>query len=114
MRLEKIVTPENIAQINIALNSFNQSTQNLLKTTTNEQVTSTIRNLNSFLIAAQAIIKKTNSQAGNVHAELQAFVENLETTLIRLENNMTVINRTLQDFSRDPAQVVRGKKEPAL
>ena len=113
-RLEKIVTQENVDRINRALDNLNQSMQNLLKASTSRKVENTLDNLNVFLIAAKRIIDRTDNSAESVHSELKIFLGNLENSLVRLENNVLNINRTIQDFGRDPTQVIRGRREPAV
>jgi len=114
IRLEKIVTQENVDRINTALDNLNQSMQNLLKASTSKQVEDTLTNLNAFLLAAKQVVEKTNDSAGPVRSELKIFISNLENSLIRLENNVLNINRALQDFSRDPAQLIQGRREPKV
>ncbi|MBQ9502208.1 MAG: MCE family protein [Lentisphaeria bacterium] len=113
-RLEKIVTQENVDRINRALDNLNQSMQNLLKASTSQKVETTLDNLNVFLVAAKKIIDKTDYSAESVHSELKIFLGNLENSLVRLENNVLNITRTLQDFGRDPTQVLRGRREPEV
>ncbi|MBR7105120.1 MAG: hypothetical protein IKC65_09255 [Lentisphaeria bacterium] len=111
-RLEKVVTQENINRINDALIKLNQSTDNLLKVSTSKKVEETINNLNTFLNASRQLISKTEKEAGRVHSEFSLFMHNIENALSRMENTLTGLNRQLQDLSRDPAQLLRGKGEP--
>ena len=113
-RLENVVTQQNIDNMNFALNNFNQSTRNLLEVSSSKEVKETVNNLNAFLKTGKSLLDKTDNNAGTVHAELKTFLSNLETSLIRLENNITGISSMLQDFSKDPGQVIHGRKEPNL
>jgi len=113
-RLEMIVTQENVDRINRALDNLNQSMQNLLKASTSQKVETTLDNLNVFLVAAKKIIDRTDNSADSVHSELKIFLGNLEQSLVRLENNVLNINRTLQDFGRDPTQMIHGRREPEV
>ena len=114
LRLEKIVTMDNLDRINRALDNLNQSMQNLLKASTNKQIEDTVKNLNAFLVSARSLIAKADDSAGDVHSELRVFFSNLENSLVRLENNILNINRIIQDFGRDPAQLIRGRREPEV
>ena len=113
-RLENVVTQQNIDNMNFALNNFNQSTRNLLEVSSSKEVKETVNNLNAFLKTGKSLLDKTDNNARTVHAELKTFLSNLETSLIRLENNITGISSMLQDFSKDPGQVIHGRKEPNL
>lgn len=111
-RLEKVVTKENIDQINTAIGQLNESTRNILKTSTNEKISETMNNLNAFLLSARNIIAQTEQNAGGVRSELRTFISNLDNSVGRLENTLTALNDLLQNISRDPAQFVRGRQEP--
>ena len=114
IRLEKVVTQNNVDKMNQALTNLDRSTRNLLQVTTNRQMTELFNNLNVFLIAGKKIIDKTEKNSGAVHSEFKNFMDNLENSIIRLENNLSGISHLLQDFSKDPGQVIHGKREPQV
>lgn len=113
-RLETTITKENMDKINTALSNLDKSTQSLLKFTANKKITETLDNLNSFLHAGKGLIDKTEKNSGKVHSELKTFINNLETSVIRLENRLTGISFMLQDFSKDPGQIIHGKQPSSL
>ena len=113
-RLETVITQQNIDNVNFALNNFNQGTRNLLEVSSSKEVKETVNNLNAFLKTGQTLLDKTGNNAGSVHSEFKTFIHNLETSIIRLENNITGISAMLQDFSKDPGQVIHGRQEPNL
>ena len=113
-RLEKTITQENMDKINTALSNLDQSTRSLLQFTANKKMTDTLDNLNSFLHAGKSLIDKTEKNSGEVHAELKTFINNLEVSVIRLENRLTGISFMLQDFSQDPGQIIHGKTKSSL
>ena len=113
-RLEKTITQENMDKINLALSNLDQSTRSLLKFTANKKMTDTLDNLNTFLHAGKKLIDKTEKNSGTVHAELRSFLNNLETSVIRLENRLTGISFMLQDFSKDPGEIIHGKSSSVI
>ena len=113
-RLEATITKENMDKINTALSNLDKSTKSLLKFTADKKITETLDNLNSFLHAGKGLIDKTEKNSGKVHSELKTFINNLETSVIRLENRLTGISFMLQDFSKDPGQIIHGKQPSSL
>ena len=109
-RLETTITQENMDKINTALSNLDKSTQSLLQFTANKKMTETLDNLNRFLHSGKNLIDKAEKNSGEVHAELKTFINNLETSVIRLENRLTGISFMLQDFSKDPGQIIHGKR----
>lgn len=114
LRLQQVLTQQNVDGINNSLANLNQSTKNLLDVTKDQHIEQTMKSLNVFLVQASALASAAEKNSAGLRTEMSVFLRQLESSLIGIENTLSGLNRIVKDFNRDPAQAVQGHREPAV
>ena len=110
-RLQTVLSDANVEKLNRSIDNIDISVQNLKRTVSSDELSATVKNLNSFLTDARRVLNGAESSGKQLGAEAGQLKLRLEMSLTRLDNALKEFADLARNISADPGQFVRGRQE---
>lgn len=112
--MRNALSDQNLDKINRAIVNIENSTANIMRTTSQEELGETMRNLNIFLQDARTFLKTAGELTGKLNASAEPVGTQLAETLTTLNNLAAQLGAIAERLEDNPDQLIRGNRAPAL
>ena len=112
--MRNALSDQNLDKINRAIVNIENSTSNIMRTTSQEELGETMRNLNVFLQDARVFLKTAGELTGKLNSSVDPVGAQFAETLTRLNNLAIQLNALAERLEDNPDQLLRGNRAPAV